>query len=310
MLALPRARDCNKAPRAHLAPRRTLPARGPFPARSRRTPRAASPMRAAAPRAPRAPRVAAAALLLLALALAAPAPAAAKITDATLQKDARVLVPLDEPFGFGADGRINVTVSKFVVRPLVDPASKKAPAGQPSLGRMGVLLTTPYGELQLERAVKEGACPLDSDDQVTLFTFDSLDAASGGVEEDYILGELLEDYVGGRCSWRWFLALDSLSFFPILNPPILNPNPPTTHPTTQAASSSSSSQTASPTRPSTSTSASRSSTRRARAPTTCPSARTRCRPSTCSRLPSSRPRARRGRRSSRAAAPRRTRSTT
>jgi hypothetical protein len=153
-------------------------------------------MRAAAPRAPRA---AAAALALLLAAALGPAPAAAKITDATLQKDARVLVPLDEPFGFGADGRINVTVSKFVVRPLVDPASKKAPAGQPSLGRMGVLLTTPYGELQLERAVKEGACPLDSDDQVTLFTFDSLDAASGGVEEDYILGDLLEDYVGELC---------------------------------------------------------------------------------------------------------------
>jgi hypothetical protein len=135
----------------------------------------------------------AAAVALLAL---APRPAAAKITDAELRKDERVFVPLDEPFGFSSEGRINITLTGFLLRPLYDPKKKKA--ATPQVARMGILVTTPYGELQIEDEIKAGKCPLDSEEQVTLFTFDAVDAAAGTAEQDFVLYDLLEDYQGGE----------------------------------------------------------------------------------------------------------------
>lgn len=137
-------------------------------------------------------------LLLVAVALATlgPRQAEAKITDAELRKDERVFVPLDEPFGFGVDGRINITLSDFLVRPLYDPKTKEV--SHPQLSRMGILITTPYGELQIQDQIKEGVCPLDSEEQVTLFTFDVIDHDGAATEQDYILFDLLEDYQGGE----------------------------------------------------------------------------------------------------------------
>lgn len=65
--------------------------------------------------------------------------------------------------------------------------------------RMGVILTLPGAVLQLDPDIKEGKCALDSTDlAVTLFFLDEIDLASGSIERDYVLNDLLEDYLGGE----------------------------------------------------------------------------------------------------------------
>lgn len=67
--------------------------------------------------------------LLLALALLAGAQlAAAKITTEEIRRDDRQLILMAEPFGFGDDGRINITLSKFRPLSLWDAAKGEAVA--------------------------------------------------------------------------------------------------------------------------------------------------------------------------------------
>ncbi|KAG7667863.1 putative Protein CANDIDATE G-PROTEIN COUPLED RECEPTOR 7 [Nannochloris sp. 'desiccata'] len=135
--------------------------------------------------------------LFFMLALLAPQ-ALAKITDAQVRKEDRLLVPLDEPFGFSKEGRINITLSNFSLRPLYDP-KKKTVTKKPNLGRMGLLITTPYGGLLLNDGVSiEGQCPLDSEEQITLVTFDEIDVSSGALERDFVIDYMLEDFTGGE----------------------------------------------------------------------------------------------------------------
>jgi hypothetical protein len=120
-----------------------------------------------------------------------------KITKAVVVKEDRLLVPLDEPFGFGQGGRINISLERFELRPLYDPTKKSV--SNPDLHRMGVLITTPYGGILLEEEVtSKGICPLDSQEQITLVRFSEIDLQSKAVERDYILSDLLEDYEGGE----------------------------------------------------------------------------------------------------------------
>ena len=85
---------------------------------------------------------------------------AGKITTAAVRSDDRLLIPLDQPFGFSKDGRINVTISNFALRSLYDPASKRI-SSDPDLNGMGLMLTTTYGALLMdEEASDRGLCPL------------------------------------------------------------------------------------------------------------------------------------------------------
>lgn len=123
--------------------------------------------------------------------------ALAKITDAEVRKEDRLLVPLDEPFGFSKTGRINITLSDFSLRPLYDP--KKRSVTKPNLQRMGLLITTPFGGLLLDDAVaSDGLCPLDSEEQITLLNFGEIDVGSRSLERDFVLDDMLEDYTGGE----------------------------------------------------------------------------------------------------------------
>lgn len=135
--------------------------------------------------------------LILVLLLAIAPVALGKITDARVRKEDRMLVPLDEPFGFGSGGRINITLSGFTLFPLYDPNTKTT--GTPNTKRMGLLITTPYGGLLLEDAVSaQGLCALDSDEQITLFTFNEIDLVSHAAERDIALENLLDNYSGGE----------------------------------------------------------------------------------------------------------------
>lgn len=120
-----------------------------------------------------------------------------KITEAEVVKEDRLLVPLDEPYGFGPGGRINVTLNRFELRPLYDPEKKGVAA--PRMSQMGILLTTPYGGILLEEEVTEKQiCPLDSQEQITLVRFDEIDIAQGSLQKDFVLDDMLEDYQGGE----------------------------------------------------------------------------------------------------------------
>lgn len=121
----------------------------------------------------------------------------AKITEANVLKEDRLLVPLDEPYGFGPGGKINITLSGFELRPLYDPKQKSVT--NPDLRRMGILITTPYGGLLLEEEVEsKGTCPLDSQEQITLVRFNEIDLAGKSLERDFVLDDMLEDYEGGE----------------------------------------------------------------------------------------------------------------
>jgi len=137
-------------------------------------------------------------LLLASLLLLLATPAAyAKITDAEIRKEDRLLVPLDEPFGFGPNGNINITLTNFVLRPLYDP--KRKTVAKPNLQRMGIFITTPYGGMLLDEEVSsEGRCALDSEEQITLITFDQIDLTLNSVAGDFSLADMLEDYAGGE----------------------------------------------------------------------------------------------------------------
>lgn len=120
-----------------------------------------------------------------------------RITSAEIRKDDRLLIPLDEPFGFGSDGKLNITISNFMLRPIYDPQKKAVT--KPNLHRMGILITTPYGGMLLDQQVaSEGHCPLDSDEQITLLTFDQVDLTSRFLETDVLLSSLLEEFTGGE----------------------------------------------------------------------------------------------------------------
>ncbi|GAB4816676.1 hypothetical protein N2152v2_003722 [Parachlorella kessleri] len=113
--------------------------------------------------------------------------AAAKITKA-------------EPFGFGPDGWINITVSDFALRQLYD-TNKGKPVGRPSLDRLGFFITTAEMEPQLELDLVEGKCALDAEDvTITLFNFNELDSKSNSISTGYRLSDTIQDYAGGEFS--------------------------------------------------------------------------------------------------------------
>lgn len=141
-------------------------------------------------------RVAAAGLLALLLLVAASG-ASAKITNAMVKKDDRSLILMAEPFGFGPDGRINITISKFLFRRLGTAKEKE----KPNYSRLGFFITTAEAEVQLEVDLNEGKCALDATDvTITLLTFDEIDATKGELQRGFALRELIQDYDGGEFS--------------------------------------------------------------------------------------------------------------
>ncbi len=78
-------------------------------------------------------RLAVIALLVAVLAASAQL-GSAKITKAKIRKDDRSLILMAEPFGFGVDGWINITVWNFALRQLYDTNEEKL-LGKPHLDR-------------------------------------------------------------------------------------------------------------------------------------------------------------------------------
>ena len=49
-----------------------------------------------------------------------------------------------------------------------------------------------------EAVAAEGTCALDSEEEITLITFDEIDLTTNAVAREFVLSELLEDYDGGE----------------------------------------------------------------------------------------------------------------
>lgn len=69
---------------------------------------------------------------------------------------------------------------------------------------IGLFITTPLADRQLELDLAEGKCPLDSQDiAITLFRFDAIDAKTGVFSREYSLFDMLQVRTAGmRCRRR------------------------------------------------------------------------------------------------------------
>lgn len=111
---------------------------------------------------------AAAVLVPLLLACALLPPAAARITDAHIRRDDRQIILIAQPFGFGPDGRIDITLANHTF--YLTPGSPK-----PDTSKLGIFITTAEAETQLEADLGlDGTCILDNKHVSTLFTFQEL----------------------------------------------------------------------------------------------------------------------------------------
>jgi hypothetical protein len=139
-------------------------------------------------------------LLAILVALLCTAPLIeAKITTAKIRKDVRLNIDLTEPFGFGEDGRIKITISNFKVYPYWRIDKEKART--PKLDRLGVFLTIPEYEGQIEYdEIEKQICPLDERGlEITLFDFDDFsDPDTDSISREIVLNKEVEDYQGGN----------------------------------------------------------------------------------------------------------------
>ena len=118
----------------------------------------------------------------------------------TRRKDDRSLILMAEPFGFGSEGHINISLSKFA--PLAPWDQQKNRFVEPHINRMGFFITVAEAEAQLELNLAEGLCALDATDvTLTLFTFDEINATTHDIARSYNLAEMIQVCVGGWGGW-------------------------------------------------------------------------------------------------------------
>lgn len=124
-------------------------------------------------------------------------PVDGKITSAKVRKDVRHFIDLTEPFGFGDDGRLKITVRNFKVYPYWRIAEEEAK--EPKLDRLGVFLTIPQFETEIEMDEEQKhVCPLDEKGlEITLFDFAEFSDADT-ISREIVLNKEVEDYRGGE----------------------------------------------------------------------------------------------------------------
>jgi hypothetical protein len=120
----------------------------------------------------------------------------ARKTKAELTKEDRSLFAIASPFGFGADGHVEIGISEFQVW---HHAGQGVP--DPDVKRMGFFITTSEAQTLLEFDLSQGECALDAENIVKLFTMDMVDQQK--VEEyvyEMALQDLIAEYQGGEFS--------------------------------------------------------------------------------------------------------------
>lgn len=118
--------------------------------------------------------------LLLSLALLCLGSANAKVENVDVQRDDRALIPLSEPFGFDAGGRLDIELSSVDI--FVKHDKLKQNVSTPvNFDNFGFFVTPADDEVAFEQEIMDARCPLADDDKI-LFTFSDakvLDLISG-----------------------------------------------------------------------------------------------------------------------------------
>lgn len=121
----------------------------------------------------------------------------ARINDAKIERDGRGVILIAEPFGFGSDGHLELTVSNLEShRSSIDPSL------------LGFFITSTQAEAQLELDLEHGTCALQDSNVIKLLTLAQVEESmKSGQNSTSILGlmaELVPNYQGGE--WSLFFA--------------------------------------------------------------------------------------------------------
>ena len=135
--------------------------------------------------------------LLVVLTLFATSCVEARINEAKIERDGRGIILIAEPFGFGSDGHLEVTVSNLEShRSNVDPSL------------LGFFITSTQAEAQLELDLAQGTCALEDSNVLKLLTLaqveESMKAGQNSTSILSLMAELVPDYQGGE--WSLFFA--------------------------------------------------------------------------------------------------------
>lgn len=121
----------------------------------------------------------------------------ARINEAKIERDGRGIILVAEPFGFGADGHLEITVSNLEShRSNVDPSL------------LGFFITSTQAEAQLELDLEHGTCALQDSNVIKLLTLaqveDSMQTGQNSTTVLSLMAELVPNYQGGE--WSLFFA--------------------------------------------------------------------------------------------------------
>ncbi|KAL3160800.1 hypothetical protein ABBQ38_009211 [Trebouxia sp. C0009 RCD-2024] len=134
--------------------------------------------------------------LLLSL-LIPPTCVTARIADDVIERDGRGIILLAEPFGFGSEGHLNLTVSNLELhRSNVDT------------NLQGFFITSSQAEAQLELDLSQGTCALLADTVVKVLTLKQVEenaqAGRNSTNINEAMAKLVPSYAGGE--WSLFFA--------------------------------------------------------------------------------------------------------
>lgn len=135
--------------------------------------------------------------VVLVVTLSVACSAHAKISDSVIERDGRGIILLAEPFGFGTEGHLDMTVSNLELhRSNVDTALQ------------GFFITSTQAEAQLEVDLEQGTCALEAETAIKLLTLKQVEQNAQEGQNSTSLSDtmtnLVPSYNGGE--WSLFFA--------------------------------------------------------------------------------------------------------
>lgn len=115
----------------------------------------------------------------------------AKISESTIERDGRGIILLAEPFGFGADGHLDLTVSNL-----------ESHRSNVDTSLLGFFITSSQAEAQLELDLSHGTCALEAETVVKLLTLKQIEEAG---ENTTVLSDTMANLVPGYSGGEWSL---------------------------------------------------------------------------------------------------------
>lgn len=121
----------------------------------------------------------------------------ARINEAKIERDGRGIILIAEPFGFGSDGHLELTVSNLEShRSNIDPTL------------LGFFITSTQAEAQLELDLAQGTCALQDSNVIRILTLaqveESMKSGQNSTSVFGLMAELVPSYKGGE--WSLFFA--------------------------------------------------------------------------------------------------------